>query len=141
MSKLQTKLDSIVELYEQAIVLARQEEREECAKVCDEEYNNYDEYDRERDGASFCADAIRARGGVKTDDETCPHCGAIADAEYPNKYYGCGTHINDPTHRFGTCYERQLAAKDAEIERLKKDATYWKKMAYAEDSSSEGEVK
>ena len=62
---------------------------------------------------------IRARGGVKTDDETCPHCGAMTDAEYPNKYYGCGTHINDPTHRFGTCYERQLAAKDAEIEGLK----------------------
>ena len=42
------------------------------------------------------------------DQQNCPHCGAITDAEYPNKYYGCGTHINDPTHRFGTCYERQI---------------------------------
>jgi len=32
-SRLQTKLDNIVELYEQAIVLARQEEREACIKI------------------------------------------------------------------------------------------------------------
>ena len=37
-------------------------EREACAKVCEAEYASYDEFDRERDGALFCADAIRARG-------------------------------------------------------------------------------
>jgi len=50
-----------IERLKQAVL----DEREACAKVCDAEYESYDEYDRERDGALFCADAIRARGEVK----------------------------------------------------------------------------
>lgn len=34
---------------------------------------------------------------------------------------------------------KKAVAQAAEIERLKKDVTYWEKMATAEDSSSEGE--
>jgi len=35
---------------------------EECAKVCEAEYEGYDWADREKDGAEACAKAIRARG-------------------------------------------------------------------------------
>jgi len=67
-------------------------------------------------------------------NETCPHCGADADYKYK-----CGTDKYDPILRGVYCYIREIAQKAAEIERLKKDVTYWKKMATAEDSSSEGE--
>ena len=100
MNTYQEKLDSIVALYEQAIELARLEEREAIASLFDGIVWGYDYRE--------IAARIRARGEVKTDDETCPHCGAMTDDKYPNKYYGCGTHINDPTYRFGTCYERQI---------------------------------
>ena len=120
MNTYQERLDRIVALYEQAIELAREEEREACIKIGDTVFiNSYSRVYEVECTIKEYKEKIRARGGVKTDDETCPHCGAMTDAEYPNKYYGCGTHINDPTHRFGTCYERQLAAKDAEIEGLK----------------------
>lgn len=42
--------------------LIRADEREACAKVCDEEYKKYDYFDLERVVAKLCADAIRARG-------------------------------------------------------------------------------
>ena len=35
---------------------------EACAKLCEDEYKDYDWADRERDGAESCAAAIRARG-------------------------------------------------------------------------------
>lgn len=37
-------------------------EREECAKVCETQYRDYEWAIHERDGAESCADAIRARG-------------------------------------------------------------------------------
>lgn len=59
MNKLQEKLDNIVELYEQAIELAREEEREACAKVCDSAAWGIDVV------PATLALAIRARGEVK----------------------------------------------------------------------------
>ena len=37
-------------------------EREECAKVCEAQYRDYEWAIHERDGADSCAAAIRARG-------------------------------------------------------------------------------
>lgn len=59
-NRLQAKLDHIVALYEQAIELARQEEREACAKICDEQADS-----AYWEGADICADKIRARGEAK----------------------------------------------------------------------------
>lgn len=62
-----------------------------------------------------------------SDQQNCPHCGAKGK-EMQNIFrheirYACGS-MGDlkPVFRFfpsDYCYERQLAAKDAEIERLK----------------------
>lgn len=58
----QERLDKIVELYEQAIELARLEERERCAKLCDTAaFNNY--FDEERHGIYLCAKLIREQNG------------------------------------------------------------------------------
>ena len=57
-----------------------------------------------------------------TTNETCPHCGAEKFEELSSVEFLCGTiKYADGTcllHRH--CYERQLAAKDVEIERLKR---------------------
>ena len=52
-------------------------------------------------------------------NETCPHCGAERSEYGYKRYYSCWTQINAPSIRDVDCYKRQLAAKDAEIERLK----------------------
>ena len=63
-----------------------------------------------------------------TTNETCPHCGAEAvrlmrNGEKYSKGYACGWRIgvekNASIERSAKCYERQLAAQAAEIERLK----------------------
>jgi hypothetical protein len=67
-SRLQAKLDSIVKLYEQAIELARQEEREECLLIG----NELRKRERSKDfvqtwesAITKFQTAIRARGEVK----------------------------------------------------------------------------
>jgi len=53
-----------------------------------------------------------------TDQQTCPHCGAEQSTLKFDE--GCVVGWNDPAHvRSKHCYKRELAAKDAEIERLK----------------------
>ena len=42
--------------------LVAEHEREECAKVCETQYRDYEWAIHERDGAKSCAAAIRARG-------------------------------------------------------------------------------
>lgn len=55
--------------------------------------------------------------------ETCPHCGAAADdSNFWTTIYKCGTAFE--YERTSTCYERQLSAKDAEIERLRNTLEY-----------------
>lgn len=93
--------------------------------------------------------------------ETCPHCGAALDGKYGVdpivRSYKCGTRTE--TYReYGTnkdassyCYQRQLAQKDAEIDRLKKavidvreacavicdnEAFYFAKLALRPDESA-----
>lgn len=49
-----------------------------------------------------------------SDQQTCPYCDA--DADYA---YKCGTDKYDPMLRGIYCYRREIAQKDAEIEKLK----------------------
>jgi len=52
------------------------------------------------------------------EQQTCPHCGAKEHANYG--FYLCGTRVADTERRwYPICYQRQLAAKDEEIERLR----------------------
>jgi len=62
-----------------------------------------------------------------TTNETCPHCGAerkrsarksVVEFECGAVCFKDGTYVRD-----WVCYERQLAAQAAEIERLKKEAS------------------
>ena len=73
---------------------------------------------------------------------TCPHCGAERD-DSSVRYlisFSCGTIFDtDECVTFGRsddCYERQLAAKDAEIERLKGTLQYL--IDVAEESNDNG---
>jgi len=52
-----------------------------------------------------------------TTNETCPHCGAAKRSDYPI-YFLCGTHVSDTSNRRDICYQRELKAQAAEIERL-----------------------
>jgi len=58
-----------------------------------------------------------------TNNETCPHCGAERQEKPHDGYmpwrYECGTLIHTGERLKANCYERQLAAQAAEIERLK----------------------
>jgi hypothetical protein len=87
------------------------EEREACAKLAEEL------------DFPLIADAIRTRGESEMSNETCPYCGAEMDYENPARVeFKC----NSAKYRDGLfvrdfdCYERQLAAQAAEIERLRK---------------------
>jgi hypothetical protein len=51
-----------VEAVEKFAALVAAHEREECAKVCEAQYRDYEWATHERDGAESCAAAIRARG-------------------------------------------------------------------------------
>jgi hypothetical protein len=51
-------------------------------------------------------------------DPTCLHCGAEIQTA-GDEYYLCWTNIKYPWDRDECCYERQIAAQAAEIERLK----------------------
>ena len=66
--------------------------------------------------------------GAAMSAPTCPHCGAEEHANYG--FYLCGTRVADTECRwYPVCYQRQLAAKDAEIEGLKHESEYWQKAA------------
>ena len=57
-----------------------------------------------------------------TTNETCPHCGAEKKSQTVTSIaYECHSsgYSDGDFYRTFTCYERQLAAKAAEIERLK----------------------
>lgn len=54
-----------------------------------------------------------------SDQQTCPHCGVEKHFVYPDFFYKCNTPVRESKRRTYKCYERQLAAKDAEIERLR----------------------
>lgn len=66
-----------------------------------------------------------------TNQQTCPYCGAElgfyycyvfgegAEKRLDTSWYACGT-PTDCEFRHADCHKRQLAAKDAEIERLRK---------------------
>jgi hypothetical protein len=67
-------------------------------------------------------------------NDTCPHCGAdgyfnVRDADWR---YECHSSCNADGAEFyisEDCYKRQLAEKDAEIERLNHESEYWQKAA------------
>lgn len=58
-----------------------------------------------------------------SDKQTCPYCGAAVWTDVPTitRFHCYVAKFNDGRmgSRTSNCYERQLAAKDAEIERLK----------------------
>jgi hypothetical protein len=54
-----------------------------------------------------------------TTNETCPHCGAKKNAL--GNFYKCLTSINGSLPRNAGCYQRQIAAQAAEIERLRNE--------------------
>jgi len=64
--------------------------------------------------------------GAAMTASACPHCGAERDDSSVGDLisFSCGTVFDTDEcvtfQRSDDCYERQLAAKDAEIERLKK---------------------
>jgi hypothetical protein len=70
-----------------------------------------------------------------TANDTCPHCGC---SKYNDEVYYCHIKVSDPSMLIGvrSIHYRQLyelkvkiAAKDAEIERLKHESEYWQKAA------------
>jgi phosphoserine phosphatase len=56
------RFQDFLEALEKFAGLVAAHEREECAKVCEAEYRDYEWAIHERDGAESCAAAIRARG-------------------------------------------------------------------------------
>ena len=60
-------------------------------------------------------------------NEKCQQCGAEFSRYVPDIFitlFGCGAGVYDDGHKSHSfrCYERQIAAKDAEIDRLEFDA-------------------